>query len=187
MLLYIQEICAILLDVYVNGTTLSAVNAIGAAICLSGITLHVIRKAVKQELTTPISPPGARRNRLPESSRRRHRRGRRDRDQHQRSDDYTLPLLSDESSSEGSDGDGAELYSRSTNSLVNSGYREFDDSFYLQDNRQWTSVRDSHLRLKDLTDEKSERPDEGEVPRVLRLAKEKMAVVLADIGLGSED
>lgn len=29
----------------------------------------------------------------------------------------------------------------------NSKYKDFDENFFLRDNRQWTSVRDSHLRM----------------------------------------
>nr|KAG5704526.1 hypothetical protein BaRGS_003837 [Batillaria attramentaria] len=41
-----KELCVLYLAVYVNGDKISAVNGIGLIVCLAGISLHVILKAV---------------------------------------------------------------------------------------------------------------------------------------------
>ncbi len=58
------------------------------------------------------------------------------------------------------------------------GFKDFDDEFYLRDQREWTSVRDSQLRSRtDLADlppaelqqrRQQQQQEEEEVPSVLR-------------------
>ncbi len=76
-------------------------------------------------------------------------------------------------------------------------FRDFDDDFYLRDQREWTSVRDSHLRAGEdaadggvrvkvnLADGKGDEGDDEEVPEVLRGAKTPPPL-LADVDLLSD-
>ena len=42
----LQELCVLYLAVYINGDKVNFVNGIGLVVCLCGIALHVILKAV---------------------------------------------------------------------------------------------------------------------------------------------
>ena len=41
-----QELCVLYLAVYINGDKVNAVNGVGLVVCLAGIILHVVLKAV---------------------------------------------------------------------------------------------------------------------------------------------
>ena len=42
----LQELCVLYLAVYINGDKVNFVNGVGLVVCLCGIALHVILKAV---------------------------------------------------------------------------------------------------------------------------------------------
>ncbi len=149
----VKEITAILLDVFFNGSELSPINVVGCFVCLVGIGLHVARKATNKEMPGKSSSGG------------RFNRRRR------QYEDYNLPLLSDDESDFNSD---------SSDELFNPGnsrgsFREFDDDFYLRDNREWTSVRDSHM--KSLEGDSEDAPSTLPIPDVLKEKKEPKPLI----------
>jgi hypothetical protein len=112
--------------------------------------------------------------------------------------EYSLPLLSDDSD-DSSDEDelfhpgGRVRLPRSASAPGQVKFREFDDEFYLRDQREWTSVRDSHVRsAADLADQQGmAAPADGEdVPQVLRQqekgSKPPPPPPLADVDLLSD-
>ena len=51
--LFLQEICTLYLAAKVNGDKMNLVNGLGLVVALSGITLHVILKAVHSKYSPP--------------------------------------------------------------------------------------------------------------------------------------
>ena len=125
--------------------------------------MHIARKATN---STPTPTP------------RRYHRARRIPDS-----DFSLPLLSDDDDSELSSEE-EEIYHANGQPRRSKSFRDFDDEFYLKDNREWTSIRDSHLSMKDLASAAETIP----APKVL-MEQSKSAPdleQLADIGLSSD-
>lgn len=127
--------------------------------------MHIARKATN---STPTPPP------------RRYHRARRI-----PGSDFSLPLLSDDDDSELSSEEEEIFHPGMANGQRRSrSFRDFDDEFYLKDNREWTSIRDSHLSMKDLASAAETIP----APKVL-MEQSKSAPdleQLADIGLSSD-
>jgi len=138
-----KEIFTIAVDVAINGSQLSFINVLGACVCLTGIGLHIARKAMSAENAGQAGEGES------VGARRRRRRPRSE------VDEFSLPLLS---SSESGSNDEEELFVPSTSAggvrrsasatgdLKGGAYKHMDDNFLLRDQRQWTSVRDSHLK-----------------------------------------
>jgi len=115
----LKEIITMGLAVVFQSTDLSLVNLVGLAICLLGICVHVIKKALEAE--NPSKSIKYSRAQTSETD---------------------LRLLSDSDDSE------EELYR--TNKPRK---RSVTEEVLMQDNRQWTSVRDAHLdRLAEAQD-----------------------------------
>lgn len=156
----------ILLDVSINGNELSAINVVGVIICITGIGIHVAKKA------TTVTAESTDEDQAPPRTSTWNRRG-----NNGIKSEMSLPLLSEDDSDElSTDEDdlfyprnpgGTSIHKSATDSMLGSKkrrYRDFDDNFFLQDNRQWTSVKDSHIRMSQRDD--LERT--GDIPEVLK-------------------
>lgn len=150
--LFPQEICTILVDTFVNDKSLSTLNIAGMFICLSGLALHVVNKASRQE-----APSGDRRNRRHEGGGGGRRAG---------GGDFSLPLLSDDDSEfSSSDSDDFSLFRHggggggdgAANGVVKKKYREMDDDFFLRPNREWTSTKDEHVKMRERAEDEQGR------------------------------
>ncbi len=94
--------------------------------------------------------------------------------------EFSLPLLSDDSDDSTDEDElfhpgGRPRLPRSASApgvpglRGGGGFRDFDESFYLRDQREWTSVRDSHLQSgADLAEQPAEQQVLPEAPRVLK-------------------
>jgi len=113
----VKEIISLTLAVVFQSNEMSVINAIGLVVCLSGITLHVVRKAtaVENKEKSPVYKKGVTSG---------------------GGGDYSIPLLSSDSDSSDEIYHATGLRSRSVPT----------EDTLLQDHRQWTSVRDSHIR-----------------------------------------
>jgi solute carrier family 35 protein C2 len=112
----VKEVISLALAVVFQTTELSPVNWLGMVVCLTGVGLHVFRKAVTMEGTEGVE---ARRKYRSKSG---------------ATTDISIPLLSSESDS-----------SDEINHVT--GHRpQPQDHNLLQDHRQWTSVRDNHIK-----------------------------------------
>ena len=148
-----------------NGDELSVINFIGMLICLCGIALHIFRKASNADSGKDSSSTS--------SSSNRHRQNYRDRSA---SSEFSLPLLSDESDFSSEDEDELFHPGRRRNGDA-AKYKAFDDEFYLRDQREWTSTRDSQLRSKE--EKEDDGSPLGKTPKVLldgEPEKEKSAI-----------
>jgi len=114
----VKEIISLTLAVIFQSSDISAINMLGLVICMTGITLHVLRKASSVEARGST-----------ERSSRRGPRG---------SPGQKESLLSQ---SESDDDSEVEVFhtSRSTRASTPS------EEPFMRDHRQWTGVRDSHL------------------------------------------
>jgi len=114
----VKEIISLGLAIIIESTDISPVNAIGLVICMSGITLHVVRKATNREKTErPTITQGRFRGGAKSGA-----RGR---------------LLS--GSDESSDSEAELFHSGSVR------HKPATEEIFLTDHRQWTSTRDSHM------------------------------------------
>jgi len=116
----VKEVISLTMAIIIEQSDVSVVNMIGLVICMSGITLHVIRKVTTVE--RPSSSASGRFLRNDGSSNNR------------------LPLLSDtDSDSE------TEIYHTTRQGTSSSRDQSNPEDIFMKDHRQWTSVRDSHI------------------------------------------
>merc|ERR1712179_707272 len=118
----VKEIISLTMAIIIEESDVSVINMIGLVVCMTGITMHVVRKATQVERPDKSG-----------SGRFLRREG---------SSNNTLPLLSDS----GSDSE-MELYHTSSTrqGAQYTRNQENNEDIFMKDHRQWTSVRDSHI------------------------------------------
>jgi len=132
----VKEVISLTMAIIIEESDVSVINMIGLVVCMSGITMHVVRKATQVE--RPDKSGTGRFLRREGSS------------------NNTLPLLSDSGSDSSrcpsrgehhlSDSE-MELYHTSSTRQGTQYTRsqENTEDIFMKDHRQWTSVRDSHI------------------------------------------
>jgi len=119
----VKEILSLGLAIVIESTDISAVNAVGLVVCMAGITLHVIRKASMVDKNAVTVTNGREYGRSTKKGL-----------------TSSMPLLS------GSDSDSEmELYHTSPGHRHGSERKASVEEIFMQDHRQWTSVRDTHI------------------------------------------
>merc|ERR1711971_13439 len=116
----VKEVISLTMAIIIEESDVSVINMMGLVICMSGITLHVVRKAT--QVDRPDKSGTGRFLRREGSS------------------NNTLPLLSDS----GSDSE-TEIYHTTRQGASSSRNQASTEDIFMKDHRQWTSVRDSHI------------------------------------------
>jgi len=118
----VKEVISLTMAIIIEESDVSVINMIGLVVCMSGITMHVVRKATQVERPDKAG-----------TGRFLRREG---------ASNNTLPLLSDS----GSDSE-MELYHTSSTrqGAQYTRNQENNEDIFMKDHRQWTSVRDSHI------------------------------------------
>jgi len=114
----VKEILSLTLAVIFQSSDISLINVLGLVICMTGITLHVVRKA------TSVEARGSTERSADRGSR--------------RSPGQQESLLSQ---SESEDDSEVEVFHTTRSTRASSP----QDEPFLRDHRQWTGVRDSHI------------------------------------------
>merc|ERR1712109_404805 len=115
----VKEILSLTLAVIFQSSDISLINVLGLVICMTGITLHVVRKATSVEARGSAERSAGRGSR--------------------RSPGQQESLLSSQSESE--DDSEVEVFHTTRSTRASSP----QDEPFLRDHRQWTGVRDSHI------------------------------------------
>merc|ERR1719351_137246 len=114
----VKEILSLTLAVIFQSSDISLINVLGLVICMTGITLHVVRKATSVEARGSTERSAGRGSR--------------------RSPGHQESLLSQSESEEDSE---VEVFHTTRSTRASSP----QDEPFLRDHRQWTGVRDSHI------------------------------------------
>jgi len=114
----VKEILSLTLAVIFQSSDISLINVLGLVICMTGITLHVVRKATSVEARGSTERSAGRGSR--------------------RSPGQQESLLSQ---SESEDDSEVEVFHTTRSTRASSP----QDEPFLRDHRQWTGVRDSHI------------------------------------------
>jgi len=116
----VKEVISLTMAIIIEESDVSVINMIGLIICMSGIVLHVVRKAThvekpeKRSARSFLSDDDGRFN--------------------------NLPLLSD------SDSDSeTEIFHTTKQGKSPGRKQDQSEDIFMRDHRQWTSVRDSHM------------------------------------------
>jgi solute carrier family 35 protein C2 len=117
----VKEVISLALAIVFQSNDISVINVIGLVVCMTGITLHVVRKATKDGRPEKEKIPGA---------------------PLRRAESCDMPLLS--SSSESTDSETEIFHTSRMTSSKKSKVDQMEDVF-MKNHREWTTVRDTHI------------------------------------------